>query len=138
MKRMLVLLIGLVLALQFCTEADAAVKPSERKFVSKMNQVRSGQNLKLSAGLTRLARRHSRAMRRADTLYHTNNLGSKVQNWTSLGENVGVGGGVASLHRAFMQSPGHRANILDGRFSKVGVGVVKDGARIWVTIIFKA
>jgi len=40
-------------------------------------------------------------------------------------------------HEALMQSPGHRANILEPRFSKVGVGVYHDSAgRFWVTEMF--
>lgn len=40
-------------------------------------------------------------------------------------------------HEALMQSPGHRANILEPRFSKVGVGVYRDSlGHFWVTEMF--
>ena len=40
-------------------------------------------------------------------------------------------------HTALMNSPGHRANILEPRFSKVGVGVYRDSkGRFWVTEMF--
>lgn len=40
-------------------------------------------------------------------------------------------------HEALMHSPGHRANILEPRFSKVGVGVYRDSkGRFWVTEMF--
>ncbi len=40
-------------------------------------------------------------------------------------------------HEVLMQSPGHRANILEPRFSKVGVGVYRDSrGRFWVTEMF--
>ncbi|MGH2703523.1 MAG: CAP domain-containing protein [Actinomycetota bacterium] len=42
-------------------------------------------------------------------------------NWQALGENVGVGGDVEALHRAFMDSPGHRTNFL-GDYERVGIG----------------
>lgn len=45
----------------------------------------------------------------------------------SLGENLAWGAGrratAAATVRAWMESPGHRANILDSRFRDVGVGV---------------
>ncbi len=40
-------------------------------------------------------------------------------------------------HEALMHSPGHRANILEPRFSKVGVGLYRDSlGRFWVTEMF--
>ena len=43
----------------------------------------------------------------------------------------------AYAHTALMNSPGHRANILEPRFTKVGVGLFRDPAgRFWVTEMF--
>ena len=40
-------------------------------------------------------------------------------------------------HTSLMQSPGHRANILEPRFTKVGVGLYRDSqGRFWVTEMF--
>ena len=40
-------------------------------------------------------------------------------------------------HRAFMASPGHRANILEARFAKVGIGVYRSAkGEFWVTEMF--
>jgi len=40
-------------------------------------------------------------------------------------------------HRAFMNSPGHRANILEKRFTKVGLGVYRNArGEFWVTEMF--
>ncbi len=40
-------------------------------------------------------------------------------------------------HEALMRSPGHRANILEPRFCKVGVGVYRDcKGRFWITEMF--
>lgn len=42
-------------------------------------------------------------------------------------------------HRALMLSPGHRADILDPRFSRIGLGVCRDAqGRFWVTEMFLA
>jgi len=39
-------------------------------------------------------------------------------------------------HAHLMDSPGHRQNILDPRFSEVGVGVARAGDGYWITQIF--
>lgn len=45
--------------------------------------------------------------------------------WCALGENVGYGAGPASIQQAYMESSGHRANILDRKWNGVGVGYAK-------------
>jgi hypothetical protein len=53
---------------------------------------------------------------------------------TARGENVAFTGSVEAANYEFMNSPGHRANILDPRFTDVGIGVVPAlGGGIWVT-----
>jgi uncharacterized protein YkwD len=45
----------------------------------------------------------------------------------SLGENIGYGTGplatAAQIHRAWMRSPGHKANIVKAQFREIGVGI---------------
>jgi hypothetical protein len=55
--------------------------------------------------------------------------------WRKLGENVGCGDvSVEVLHQKFMDSPAHRANIMDPEFDSIGIGVVYDSAgMMWVT-----
>jgi uncharacterized protein YkwD len=84
--------------------------------------------------ISRLARRHSRQMANARSLFHSSNLGRIGSTW---GENVGYTyRSVRSVHRAFMRSRSHRSNILARKFDKVGIGVDRAGGRIWVTEIF--
>ena len=63
--------------------------------------------------------------------------------WQGVGENIGWSQGLGSdctnLNSGFMNSPGHRANILRPSFDRVGIGVVYDPAQngiIWVTVMF--
>jgi len=53
---------------------------------------------------------------------------ARVTDW-SVGENLGYGTGPASspksIVRAWMASTGHRANILNGRYNEIGLGVVR-------------
>ncbi len=58
-----------------------------------------------------------------------------VPGWTRAGENVGVGFDVQGLHNAFANSPGHLGNML-GDYNRVGIGVVRVGDKIWVTVRF--
>lgn len=46
------------------------------------------------------------------------------RNWQKLGENVGRGGTISQVHVAYLNSPGHRKNILDPSFNQVGAGAV--------------
>jgi uncharacterized protein YkwD len=119
------------------------VKGAERGFAKRINDVRGKTQrgmLRLDPELSRTARLHSREMAKQDKLYHTPNqkLSKRVTNWTILGENVGVGGDVQSLHDAFMASPAHADNVLYDSFRHMGVGVIKDGSKMWVTVIFEA
>ena len=96
------------------------------------------QRLDLNLDLSRYAKRHSDEMADRKLLFHTNDLYSRVRAYraSAWGENVGVGGTVRRVVRAFMRSDGHRRNILDRRFAKTGIGVVKRGGRVWITQIF--
>lgn len=112
---------------------------SEGGFLRLINQERTsrGKNaLKIYWDLEDDARAHSLEMDGAGRIYHNPELGSvtRAGYWSKLGENVGVGGSVDSLHAAFMNSPGHRDNIL-GDYTHVGIGVYNDGT-IWVTVVF--
>lgn len=118
-------------------------KPSERSFKRRMNAERIDSKvgrMRLDPELSKAARLHTHEMVNNDNLYHTpsDKLRKRVTNWTVLGENVGVGGTVSSLHDAFMDSPAHRDNILYNPFNHVGVGVVKRDGRMWVTVIFQS
>jgi hypothetical protein len=111
---------------------------TEGAFVAKINASRAAAGLpalSTHSDLVPDARAHSAEMMAAGQIYHTTNLGSVASGWEALGENVGAGPSVDSLHNAFMGSSGHRANIL-GDFNYVGVGTVEQDGVIWVTVIF--
>lgn len=124
------------------TSAEAAADPvREADFVQLINQERTRRGLSplcVAHDLTRVARSHSVDMRAKTLLHHNPDLGGDVTNWKRLAENVGVGYGTTSLHKAFMESPGHRANILDGRVTQIGIGIeVESSGRVWVTQVFR-
>jgi len=121
-------------------EAAFEFKPSERRATRLMNRERVERDigsLRLRPKLTRLARKHSRTMAAAGTIFHSD-LGETVSglSWSIAGENVGMGPTIKGLHRAFMKSPGHRANVLERRYKRVGVGVIQRDGTIYITILF--
>jgi uncharacterized protein YkwD len=119
------------------TPASAATT-LELAFVTKINAARTARGLRalpVGSYLTTKAHAHSVAMARRARLYHTDL--STICCSRAVAENVGVGSTVYVVHAALMNSPAHRANILDRRWRAVGVGVVKSGGRLWVTEIFR-
>ena len=75
-------------------------------------------------------------MATTNTLAHNPLLSQQVTTpWTRLGENVGYGADEASLFQAFVNSSGHRANLL-GSYNAVGIGQVLSGGRLWTTHVF--
>ncbi len=69
---------------------------------------------------------------RENSLYHSNLSDGIHTRWCSLGENVGYGADISSIELAYMLSPEHRDNILATRYNGVGVGVARNGSRVWV------
>ena len=118
------------------------VREAERGFKLAMNEDRAQagkSRLKLDPELSKVARKHTREMVDRTLLHHTTTsaLSHRVTRWALLGENVGVGNTVATLHTAFMASPAHRANIMLDSFRYVGVGASVAGDRLWVTVVFE-
>ena len=123
--------------------APARATAEERvDLLAWVNQARAAHGVKpLEATwkLWRLSRDHSLAMQDDGDLYHSSNLSGKLSftSWSTYGENVGVGVDARGLFKAFMKSEGHRRNILNRDFHKVGIGFARDGRGIlWVTMIF--
>ncbi|MBA3398727.1 MAG: CAP domain-containing protein [Acidimicrobiia bacterium] len=61
--------------------------------------------------------------------------GHRYSTW---GENVAAGYRTANdVMRGWMNSPGQRANILNGRFTDIGIGLATsaDGTRYWTMVL---
>ncbi len=97
--------------------------------------------LRLNRELSVIARRHSMAMARSGKLFHTTPAEAEAHlqgiAWQVWGENVGyTPQGITSIQQAFMDSPDHRDNILNGAFSEVAIGSVRVDGTLWVTVFF--
>lgn len=94
--------------------------------------------LKLNWRVSTAALHHSQRMANRRSIYHTTNLYSVVRRYNphTWGENVGMAGTLRRMERLFMGSAPHRANILNGAFKRIGVGVKRLTGHVWVTLDF--
>lgn len=93
--------------------------------------------LQFDTGIQYIAVDWSDEMSSTQTLRHNPTYGDQIlrhRDYRTAGENVGRGYEQGSLFQAFMNSPGHRANIESGAYSHVTVGCLTDpGGQLWVT-----
>ncbi len=115
--------------------------PDEGTFSSSINSTRQSNGLntlQAHSTLTAYARTHSEEMAGTNSIYHSQSseLTGLVSGWLRIGENVGRGPTASAIYSAFMNSPGHRDNIL-GDYTHMGVGTFQapDGL-LYVTTIF--
>jgi len=141
-SRFISVLLAVALATVGIGVSAVADSGSDQAFLSAINSTRSSAGLpalKMDGGLQSHARKHSSDMVAADKIYHSSNgelQAAAGGGWDKLGENVGRGGDVSSLHKAFLDSASHRANI-HGDYNLVGIGTdtAEDG-RLYVTVVF--
>ncbi len=120
-------------------ENDSAVLEYEREVIRLVNEIRvqNGLNeLKHNWELSRVARYKSQDMKDRGYFSHTSpTYGSPFQmmksfgiTYRSAGENIARGQRTPSeVVNAWMNSSGHRANILNASFTEIGVGYVASG-----------
>ena len=129
-----------------CTGGSIALKPAEKRSLDLHNRVRLSQGLGalcVHPALQRAARAHSADMIRRDYFAH-GSVGPRLRSagyaWRAYGENIAWGSGsrasADSIFTGWMNSSGHRRNILDGRFREVGIGAATGtyGGRSGVTM----
>ena len=142
-KRPWLVLVMVLVVVSMTTMATSAVADSgtEDEFLAKINATRSAHGLEpleIEGGLQSHARTHTRQMMDAAQLFHSSSaeLGAAGgQGWERIGENVGRGQSPTSLHNAFMESSGHRDNIL-GDYNYIGIGTGSRDGYLYVTVVF--
>jgi uncharacterized protein YkwD len=122
------------------------LSPEEQSFLDRANQLRASSGvpaLQAHPNLNAKAQDWAAHMAATGRLYHST-LGDGVTvRWTSLGENVGrssaTGDWALKLHEALVASPGHRRNMVDRRFTHMGVGVARSAnGEMFVAQVFAA
>ncbi|TXS22836.1 CAP domain-containing protein [Streptomyces sp. ms191] len=99
--------------------------------------------LTVNSQLTRAAQAHSDDMAARDFFDHTNpdgkGPGDRVTAtgypWSTYGENIAMGQSSAEqVMESWMNSPGHRANILNCSFKEIGIGIHDEGGPYWTQV----
>lgn len=118
---------------------DAVPKPNfEREMLVLVNKERAKQGLKplrFDPELVPVARAHSQDMFSKGYFAHDNLRGqdpfdrmrSAGVKFRAAGENLALAQTVEIAHVNLMNSPGHRANILNPAFGRVGIGILDGG-----------
>ncbi|MCM8711722.1 SafA/ExsA family spore coat assembly protein [Clostridium sp. SYSU_GA19001] len=119
------------------------IKKLENEVIRLVNVERSKYGLKPLAAnweLSRVARYKSQDMKNKNYFSHQSpTYGSPFQMmqhfgivYRTAGENIAMGQRTPQeVMTAWMNSPGHRANILKAEYTEIGVGVAKDGSIYW-------
>jgi uncharacterized protein YkwD len=88
---------------------------------------------------SQVAQRWTKQMAASNTLGHNPSYKTQVTTpWYFIGENVGYGGSEATVFQAFVNSPGHQANLLRAEYNRVGIGQAYVNGRMWTTHVFIA
>lgn len=115
--------------------------PNEGDLFSAVNAARASAGLPgyaYAGDLAAAARGQAERMAASGELYHNPNLGSEVGGWSRIGENVAFAGDWRAAHDVLMNSPDHRAQILDSGYTQLGVGTAVGGdGTIWVAQVFR-
>lgn len=134
--------------LRFTTSDFAPDPDSERRMLDLVNEERAKQGrkpLKLDPTMTAVARKHSADMLRRGYFSHVSPEGKTPADraeaggvrYRVIGENLAYAPDVAVAHAGLMNSPGHRANILEARYGRIGIGIQNAGIYgIMVTQLF--
>lgn len=130
------------------SEFMAQVEQSIYKQVNEQRVKAGLAPLSYSSTMQSYARNKSLDMGKNNYFSHTNKQGKRMVDdikadgvpFTSWGENIAYIGGVTdptALANQFMtnwmNSPGHRANILSPNFTSIGVGVYQSGNKVYAT-----
>lgn len=117
-----------------CTGGRIYLKADEKRTLYRHNEVRRSRDLRpfcVDSRLTRAAREHSRDMIERDYFSHYTKgkgwdpgkrLDREGYDWRTYGENIGSNSAPDRMFRAWMDSSGHRRNILDKGFREIGIG----------------
>lgn len=119
-------------AVRTCGGGKMKLNWREKRTFRLHNHKRRSRDLRtlcLSPKLTRAARAHSASMIKKDYFAH-GSVGARLRrygyHWRLCAENIAGGSGSKGLpnhiFKLWMNSSGHRANILDRRFREVGIG----------------
>jgi uncharacterized YkwD family protein len=124
-----------------------SLSSDEQRLIDLVNQERAKAGLsplQVDMDLVRVAKVKSHDMAEHNYFSHVSPTYGTVYNmldqegvfYTRAGENIARASSVNRAHELFMNSSGHRANILHSGYTHIGVGIVKYGTSYRVTQVF--
>ncbi|MGI6541871.1 MAG: CAP domain-containing protein [Limnochordia bacterium] len=125
----------------------AGLTAEESEAINLVNAARKANGLpplQVNMELVRLARIKAKDMAMNSYFNHISpTLGSPFDmlraagiNYKWAGENIARAGSVKAAHNAYMDSPGHRANILNSAYTEIGIGIYRSGKTMWQSQFF--
>ena len=140
---LLALCLGLCLPLAV-SAAPVTATSDEVQLLAMLNKERArlgAPPFKLDANLIQAARAHSKRMAQQGSISHqfsgeadpSKRMGQTGARFTASGENVAVAGSVGQAHDGLMHSPPHYENIKNTAYDRIGIGIVRNGKRVFVT-----
>ncbi len=128
--------IAVVAALTMLT---GCLAPGQSDVQSALNKDRTDYGrraLSIQDDAQRKAQAWAEKLARENRLYHSKLSDGIKTKWCSLGENVGYGKNVPTVQKAYMESTGHRANVMATKWNGVGVGHATNGSRVFTVQVF--
>lgn len=131
-----------LLLLVAAASAQSAAPGAEQEILRLVNIERQSRGLAtliVDEHLQQAARKHSSLMAFNGQVEHQLAGEPKLSlrltgvRFDVCGENVALSTDAGRAHTALMNSPGHRANILDAQYNAVGIGVIRTERGIYVT-----
>ena len=122
---------ALLLSSCFTSQQNAVAK-----YVNNSRSSHSVPKVKQNRQLTNKAQSWAEYLSRIGRLNHSSLSKGITQKWKALGENVGYGSSIKRVHNSYMNSSGHRANILAGKFNYIGTGWAKKNGRVYTVQVF--
>jgi len=122
--------------------AQQKIPDTEKLLFDSANRERAARHLpvlKWDEGLARAARKHAELMAEQDLLEHRlpgePDLPTRAREsgatFSHITENIGMAVDAYKFHDGWMQSPGHRANILDQVADSIGIAVVQSESELY-------
>jgi uncharacterized protein YkwD len=117
---------------------------NSQSFIDRTNSLRASHGihaLRNHGALDAKAQAWAEETARRGSLVHSNlSDGLHTVAWRTIGENLASGSDsgdwTAQLHNALVASPGHYANLVDRRFTHMGVGVAHARGMVYVVEVF--
>lgn len=134
--RVLALTLGLFVFAGVLTACNTPQQEQAGALINQTRRAHGRSQLGMNLELTRKAQGWAEHLAARCTLQHSNLASGIGYSWRALGENVGYGGSISQVHDAYMNSPGHRANILDRRWNYMGTGVANGCGRTFTVQVF--